>query len=179
MHAAVMPADQKWLASIPKQFSKGSMYAYVMDSNFRTNFSSAQQGDLLFRYSITTSQFDETSETSRNFGWANGNPLIPFVMENGNNGSAAVSGSFVEIDKPNVMVLTIKHAEDGKGFIVRLIESKGQNVDATITVPCLLIKKAYLSNLVEKNIKAIDCSDHKVTVPISASGIVTVRLETD
>jgi len=154
------------------------MYAYVLDSNFRTNFSSAQQGDLLFRFSITTHDCDVKSGKSRDFGWATSNPLVPIIIEGKNEGRLEGNGSFAQIDKSNVLILTVKQAEDEDGIIIRLIETEGQTVDATITLPYLSIDKAYLTNLVEENVKEVGFSEHKISVPVKAFGIVTVRLQT-
>jgi len=82
------------------------------------------------------------------------------------------------VDKPNVLLLTLKRAEDAEGIIVRLIETEGKNVEATVTLPHLTIKKAYRTNLVEENKTKLTNTAHKVTVPVKAFGITTIRLQT-
>ena len=52
-HHGVDPAGYGAPFVKPDQISKGHMYAFVMDSNFRTNFQPVQQSDMLFRYSVT------------------------------------------------------------------------------------------------------------------------------
>ncbi|MHC4110824.1 MAG: glycoside hydrolase family 38 N-terminal domain-containing protein [Planctomycetota bacterium] len=59
------------------QLTKGYMYSFVLDSNFRTNFQPVQQGDMLFRYSITTHEKGWKEGDCRDFGWAICNPLVP------------------------------------------------------------------------------------------------------
>lgn len=178
MHVGVMPVDTKWIDTVPTEFTKGHMYAYVMDSNFRTNFSPAQQGDMLFRYSFTSHKGDWKSGRSRDFGWAIGNPLIPVIVNGKIKGLLEGKISFAQVDEPNVLILTLKQAEDNDGIIIRLIETEGQEVIATVTLPYLSIKKTYLTNLVEENIKEVAFSKHKITVPVKAFGITTIRLQT-
>ncbi|UCE04578.1 MAG: hypothetical protein JSW07_13225, partial [bacterium] len=178
IHIGVMPVDTKWIDSIPTKFTKGHIFAYILDSNFRVNFSPAQQGDMLFRYSITTHKGDWKSGRSRDFGWAIDNPLIPAVVDGKTKGSLENKTSFAQVDKSNVLLLTLKRAEDNIGFILRLIETEGQKVIATVTLPYLSIKKTYLTNLVEENIKELAFSEHKITVPVKAFGITTLRLQT-
>ena len=86
--------------------------------------------------------------------------------------------SFAQIDKPNVLILTLKRAEDNDDIILRLIETEGQEIEATVCLPHLTIKRAYLTNLVEENIREISFNEHETTVPIKAFGITTVRLQT-
>ena len=177
VHVGVMPEDTGWIDTVPTKFTKGHMYAYVLENNFRTNFSPAQDGELLFRFSLTSHRSDGKSGQSRDFGWAVTNPLISVFVDGEMEGRLERKMSFARIDKPNVLILTLKQAEDNDDIILRLIETEGQEVDATVTLPYLSIKKTYLTNLVEENIKEIAFSEHKITVPVKASGITTIRLQ--
>jgi len=177
IHIGVMPTETKWLNSIPTQFTNGFIFAYVLDSNFRVNFSPAQQGDLLFRYSITTHRGDWRSGRSQDFGWTIGNPLIPVLINGNTDGSSKNKYSFAQVDKSNVLLLTLKRAEDNDGLIFRLLETEGLAVVATIDLPYLSIKKVYLANLAEENIEEIAFKEHKITVSVKAFGISTIRLQ--
>ena len=86
--------------------------------------------------------------------------------------------SFCQVDKPNVMLLTLKRAEDGDGIIVRLIETEGQETTARVRLPQLTINRAYRTNLVEENEGELTSTPHEVAVPVKAFGISTIRLQT-
>lgn len=154
----------------------GHMYSFAIDSNFRTNFKATQQGDMLFRYSIATHTGNWESGEPRNFGWSKGNPFVPVVVEGKNNGKLPDYASFCQIDKSNVLLLALKEAEDGDGFIIRLIETEGKAVDATVTIPSIKIEQAYLTNLVEKNVDEIFAGEHSIAVSIGSFGIATIRI---
>ncbi len=160
-----------------EQMSKGHIYAFVMDSNFRTNFQPVQQSDILFRYSLTTHDGDLKLGRCHEFGWSAGNPLVALALEGKRNGSLESKMSFCEIDKANVSVTAMKRAEDGDGIIIRLIETEGKPAEATVTLPHLKIKKAWRTNLVEQNEKELSPSEHAVTAPIKAFGISTIRVQ--
>jgi alpha-mannosidase len=81
-------------------------------------------------------------------GWAICNPLVPVQVNGKKKGTLDSKMSFCQVDKTNVFLLTLKRAEDGDGIIVRLIETEGKDVTATLTLPHLTIKKAYQTNLV-------------------------------
>ena len=160
----------------PAEVTKGHMYSYVLNSNFRTNFQPLQQGDFLFRYSITAHEGDWKEGRARNFGWAVGNPLVPVCVSGKKEGPLGRTLSFCQVDKPNVLVLALKRAEDGDGIILRLIETEGEAVTATVTLPHLTIREAHRTNVVEENQEALDAGSHKIKVPVKAFGITTVRL---
>jgi len=177
-HHGVTPTDFGREFVKPGELTKGYMYSFILNSNFCTNFETVQQADMLFRYSITTHKGGWKKGRPRDFGCAIGNPLIAVRVNGKRQGTLGKKMSFCRVDKPNVLLLTLKRAEDGDGIIVRLIETEGKDVTATVTLPHLTIKKAYRTNLVEENKGKLTNTAHKVTAPIKAFGITTIRLQT-
>jgi len=161
----------------PGDLKKGYMYSYAMVNNFRTNFQPVQVGEGLFRYSIITHKGDWRKGRVYNFGWDFQNPLIPVCMNGKKEGTLKKSLSFCQVDKSNVLLLTLKKAEDGNGIIIRLIETEGKNTATTVTLPFISIIHAYQANLVEENERLLSAQEHEVTVSIKAFGITTIRVE--
>lgn len=176
-HHGVTPPDFGTDFVREEDLKKGYMYSYVIDSNFRTNFQATQQGDILFRYSITADRCDWRDGRSRDFGWAVCNPLVGVPVNGKRSGALPKSMSFCQVDKPNILILTLKQAEDGDGIITRLIETEGRDVSITLNMPHIRIRQAYLTNLVEENKEAIPALQHAVTVNVKASGIATIRIQ--
>lgn len=176
-HHGVTPSDFGQDFVKAEQLTKGYMYAFVMATNFRTNFQPVQQSDILFRYSLTSHAGPQANSTHRDFGWSVHNPLMAVVVDGGRQGSLPPQASFCRLDQPNVFLMTIKRAEDGQGLIVRLIETDGHPTDATLTVPSLTIEKAWSTDLVEENQEELTSGGQSVKVPIKPFGIATLRLQ--
>ncbi len=177
-HHGVTPPDFGREFVKQDELTKGYMYSFVLDSNFRTNFQPVQQADCLFRYSISTHKGEWKEGRCRDFGWAICNPLIGVHVNGKKEGTLDRKMSFCQVDKPNVFLLTLKRAEDGDGIIVRLIETEGKDVMATVTLPHLTIKKAYRTNLVEENEGEATFTEHEIKIPVGAFGITTIRFQT-
>jgi len=160
------------------QLTKGHIYSFVLNSNFRTNFPTVQQGDMLFRYSMTTHKGDWQEGRPREVGWAAGNPLVAVGVNGKKTGKLPRSMSFCAVNRPNVLLLALKQAEDGDGVIVRLVETEGQQAEPTLTLPHLTVRQAYRTNLAEENQEKLPSSPHGVTAPVKAFGITTIRLQT-
>ncbi len=191
-HHGVTPPDFGRDFVKPEELTKGHVYAFVINSNFRTNFQPVQQDDMLFHYSVTTHKGGWKQARCRDFGWSAANPLIGVVVD----GKSAKGGwhghpgrdfmgwkpmpqtmSFCRVDVPNVFLLTLKRAEDGDGVIIRLIETEGQECTLTLNLPHLTVKKAWRTNLVEENEGELSYTEHSVTVPIKAFGTSTICIE--
>ncbi|HID10268.1 MAG TPA: hypothetical protein EYP17_03080, partial [Candidatus Latescibacteria bacterium] len=154
------------------ELKKSYIYSYVMNNNFRTNFQPIQVGDVLFQYCFTVHGGDLKA---RDFGWSAANPLIPVFMEGSKDGRLPALGSFCEVDKPNVMLLALKRAEDEDGIIVRLMETEGRKTTAGLRLSFAEVSRAMLTNLVEEDLEPLEVSEGIVQVPIGPFGIATVR----
>jgi hypothetical protein len=175
-HRNVEPRDFKKGFVDPETITTGHMYSFVLASNFCTNFRSSQQGDLLFRYSMTSHEGDWTTGRPREFGWGVGNPLTAAVVSKHTEGHRPASDSFCQIDCDNVLITSLKRADDGDGLILRLVETLGQATQATVALPFVEIADALATDLVERNGQPVTFDTHSVTVELAAFGLETVRL---
>ena len=110
------------------------------------------------------------------FGWSFSNPLIPVVVKGRQNGSLPQAKSFCSVEQPNVLLQTLKKADDGQGTIVRLLEIAGRETETMVNIPFLTIDRAYQANAFEENEGVLSASEHAVKVPITANGTATVRI---
>ena len=152
------------------------MYSFAIDSNFRTNFQATQLGEILFRYSITTHEGDWLAGCPRDFGWSVSNPFVAVPVNPSGKGTLPKSMSLCQIDKPNVILLALKKAEDGDGIIVRLIETEGRNTEFNLTFSDIDFQKAYETNIVEENERSLDIDGKTLKLNIGSFGIKTIRI---
>jgi alpha-mannosidase len=80
-----------------------------------------------------------------------------------------------EVDEPNVMIETVKKAEEGNAVIVRMYEAHGGRGTATLSSD-LPVRRAWLCNGLEENEAPLSWKEG-VTVDVTPFQIVTVKLE--
>jgi len=59
-------------------------------------------------------------------------------------------GSFVQVDRPQVVLVTWKRAEDGDGTVLRFVEVGGKETTAEVQVPLLNVRSAWRCDAFEK-----------------------------
>jgi alpha-mannosidase len=156
------------------------MYAFAISSNFRTNFQPVQQSEILFHYSLTSHEGDWQKGDCARFGWSVANQFIVDDVRGKKDGTLAPDTmSFCSVDKPNVLLTTLKLAEDGDGIIIRLIETQGNATTATVTLPHIAVTDAKVTNLVEQNKSRAFFTEHEIQTNLEAFGIKTIRIKTD
>ncbi len=84
-------------------------------------------------------------------------------------------GPFIQADAENIIIETIKQAEDGNGVIVRFYEYKRCRSWITLTAG-FSIKHAWKTNILEENQESISVAGNKIRVYVHPYEIVTLRL---
>lgn len=97
----------------------------------------------------------------------------PIIMD------GALDVSFIHIDQPNIVLDTVKVAEDGSGdIILRLYESKKSAVTSNVYVNANF-EKAYYCDMLENELEEVQEGNEGLSVPFRAFEIKTIRLKND
>ena len=90
-------------------------------------------------------------------------------------GNLPSNWSFMSVDCNNIVVSTVKKAEDENGMIIRLYEAFGQKNQAALSFG-IDISKAVLTNLMEEEIEELVVESNLVTIPFKPFEIQTIRI---
>jgi len=165
----------KWLDEL--SVTNGTIFAYAMNNYWFTNYKAGQDGDFEFRYSLTSdTSIDPTTATL--FGESVVNPMRAIQKRPGlKAGPLPDSKSFVQVKPENVVIGTVKPADDGKGIIVRVQETAGRDTEVTLHIGFDKVTKARFCDLVERDQDSLKLHDKKVEFKIQANSMGTVRLQ--
>jgi alpha-mannosidase len=90
---------------------------------------------------------------------------------------AATESSFLEVDQPNVVLVTWKRAEDEQGTILRFVEVNGQASTVKVEMPILDLQSGWICNAMEMNQQPLAVSGHNLQFPVKPFEIVTIRIQ--
>jgi alpha-mannosidase len=190
--AAVLPLDASMATfgdiargTWPTKFGdrKGTVFSYIMNNYWDTNYVAGQGGDFTFRY-VVTSGNDITPVDLSRLGWEEMTPLeIDEIVSQDKAINApqplnGKDGSFLEVSDPNVVLNTWKHAENGEGTILRFLNMGGDSGEVKVTTSLLDVKSAWLCNAMEANQQQLsNVNLHGFSFLIKPHQIITVRVE--
>jgi len=168
----------------PEKFQPktGTIFSYAMNNYWHTNFRRVQSGDYTFRYAITSGRDLGPAELAR-FGRDAMTPLEMGELTQNDKFDdperplPPEPASFLEVDAPDVVVENWKVADDGKGTIIRLLETGGIAATARLTFPLFNVESAWRSNTAEENQQALHPSEHSLSVDVKPYEIVTLRVK--
>jgi alpha-mannosidase len=139
----------------------------------------ADQGQHTFIYSLLPHAGRWNAATIAS-AYALNDPLLVHAIDAAtdaqrNVASPAHSASLIVAEQPNIVIETLKRAEDGNGIIVRLYESQRRRGQITLTAGFRL-KAAWHTNLLEQNEHELLVVGQQITFSVHPYEIVTLRL---
>ncbi|PKO10576.1 MAG: alpha-mannosidase [Chloroflexi bacterium HGW-Chloroflexi-2] len=140
----------------------------------------ADLGTHQFKYSLLphSNSWDERTQAA---AYALNDPIIVYMgsqnlkVQSGTSEKSKFKQSLFSVSNPNVVIETIKRAEDGDGLIIRLFESQRKR--------CLVVLKSFIPihsaveiNLLEENQEPCTLVDHEIHLSIKPYEIKTLRI---
>lgn len=179
-HGYKQPGFEHEFLRDPSELRHGHVYSYVLNNNYKTNFHPSQNGDLLFRYSLTShgGGWDQNRQAVRRFGWEVHHPSEPNWAKGPKEGTLPGVSSFVEVEPSSVVLLALKQAEDGRGVIARLWETAGRETVARVRLNGFGVNRWAECNAMEERGDGAEMQadeDGWVAVTIGANSVGTVR----
>ena len=136
----------------------------------------ADFGGHQFKYSLYPHSGSWSEETQREAYLLN-DPIIVYPSK-GRRDKKVIEDplSLVSVDKPNVVIETIKCAEDGNGIIVRLYESQRMRGQVQLHAG-FAVEAAWETNLLEENESKLRVVNDSIQLNLRPYQIMTIRLK--
>jgi len=157
------PNPRAYLSSIKPS---PTIYSWVMNNHWHTNYRADQEGETVFRYALRLhATYDQTA--AAHFGVESTEPLIAAPAA-----GPAPARSLVEISSGPIMITSLKPSADGKALILRLYNTGETTAHASLKWNRVSPKAIFVSDLLEKT--GAPASD---TVDLPAYEVQTLRAE--
>ena len=134
----------------------------------------ADEGHHVFTYSVYPHAGDWRNGSVRQ-GYQLNYPLLAATTDGG--GSLLASLSFVSADRDNVVVDTVKLAEDSDDVVVRFYEAHDQRGDVSLQFGAP-IARAFDCNLMEQDRQPLAVADDSLSVYVTPFQVRTAVVET-
>ena len=135
------------------------------------------QGEHIMAYSIIPHSGNYIDADIVRKAYAFNNPMIAREINN-SDGETAQSFSLVNTDSENIIIDTVKKAENNDNVIFRLYESQNKKGRAKLKFG-VDIKKLYLCDLLENIEKEIEVKDNTAEIDVNNFEIITLMAEVE
>jgi alpha-mannosidase len=130
-------------------------------------------GEQRFAYSLLPHAGGWEAQTAAQAYCLN-DPIVSYAVKGNKQPVPAPPVSFLSAASPNIIIETIKRAEDGNGFIARFYESQRRRGEVTLTCafPLARVEKV---NIMEETQQALTPSGNQVKLFVKPYEIISLR----
>ncbi len=143
-----------------------TLYSWALNNHWFTNFPAEQSGDITFRYAVQGHGAYDSVQATR-FGMAYHQPLVAAPAA-----GKQVADSLLTLSNDQLVISSVKPANDGHGQVVRLYNPTDTNQQTRLQWPGTPPTSMSLSSFSEAKITPL--AD---TIDVPARGLVTIRVQ--
>ena len=167
----------KWLDKL--SLANQTVFSYIFNNYWMTNFKAGQGGPLEFRYMITSRPGGTDLAASTRFGAEARTPLLAeWLPKKAAGVLPGTAASFFAVDKPNVLIQTVTAPESGEGIVLRLREIGGEAARVRISSDAIAAETlSYMPTDISENpANAFDVVPRSIYVDLKPFQILTVKI---
>jgi alpha-mannosidase len=131
-------------------------------------------GTHTFTYSVVPHRGSYSDGGIVKKAYALNNPMI--AARTGGSGNLPQSFSFVKADKDNIIIDTVKKAEDSSNIIIRMYEAENKKTRTNISFG-VDVKRCYICDLLENKADEVEIKDGVASINVNNFEIVTLMAE--
>jgi alpha-mannosidase len=165
-----------WPASI--EIRDGTVFSYVMNNYWYTDTPAQQGGQFTFRYSLSSGP-DVSLARALTLAAAERSPL--FAIRRYNMGWEPILAErgegFLSASPSGIKLLTIRPADNGNGYLLRLQNGTPDDVTASIRFHHLPIQEAYLGSVLGERDAPVHFTAGEITLPMHAYEIKSIVVQ--
>ncbi|GHT46764.1 hypothetical protein FACS189454_08400 [Planctomycetales bacterium] len=156
-----------WREKFPEGQPGGTLYSWVCNNHWETNYKADQEGELKFEYWIWAYQKNNFDNgIAQRFARQVHQPVIALPT------SLSTAGSLLTLENEgNVITTGIRPTRDGSGALLVRLFNPTPSIQTTKIAPTELFKKVFRSNPFEEKLEAVD------QLELNPQEVITLRVE--
>jgi hypothetical protein len=154
----------------------GTIYSWVMNNIWDTNFPSSQQGEMEFRYAVATDRSERGTELARETAAALTTPLLAVPANPSEALSLPARGSFCTISRSDVEVVALTRSRRRHDLVVWLQAHVTSPTNVALSFPMLQIGRAWKGTHLERNLEEVPVEGSEVRLRVRPGELATLSL---
>ncbi len=155
-----------------------TIYSWVLNNIWDTNFPTEQGGEMKFRYAIASQPEDGAAGLGARLGDSISTPLVGAVVPSSmNGGNAPPSGSICAIERPEVRLVQATVASNGDDLVLWLNNLANGDVTTQVEFPGLSVRAAKLGTVFEEGQVVLPLHESSVAVNLKAGETRALALQ--
>jgi hypothetical protein len=156
--------------------NEGTIYSWVTNNIWDTNFPSSQQGEMEFRYAIASDRSDRGADLARETAAALTTPLLAVLASPSEAPPLPARGSFCTASRSDVEVVALTRSRRGHDLVVWLHSHVTSPTDVALSFPMLEIGGAWKGTHLERHLEEVSVDGNEMRIGVRPGELLTLSL---
>jgi hypothetical protein len=161
----------------PESANPATVYSWVLNNIWDTNFPSQQRGEMEFGYAVASGEDMETPEVGMRTAAALTTPLLGILSASSAVDDLPDRDSFFSIEGPGVDVVALTPSRRGHDLTVMLQSLSSENEEVHVSFGPLRVARAWVGSHLERYLQEARVDGENVRFVVPAGSLVSLAVD--
>jgi hypothetical protein len=158
---------------------EATVYSWIVNNIWDTNFPSSQQGEMEFRYAVASDAAGDAAQLSRETAASLTAPLLPVLAGPLDSSPLPARASFCRVNRPDVEIVALSRSRRGHDLVVWLHAHVTNPTNVALSFPLLPVARAWKGTHLERRLNEVAVRDGEVQFGVRPQELSTLSVRLD
>jgi hypothetical protein len=160
----------------PEAGAVTTIYSWVMNNLWDTNFPPSQQGEMWFRYALASGSAVPGADLARRTATAMTMPLLSLLITPSDSPGLPPRGTFCEVSRPDVELVALTRSRRGRDLVALFHSHVDEPGEVEVSFPLLRVERAWRGTHLERHVAEIPIDGGRVRLRMRTGELMTLGL---
>jgi hypothetical protein len=158
---------------------EATVYSWILNNIWDTNFPSSQQGEIEFRYALASNSSSHATDLARETAASLTSPLLAVLTRPPENPRLPARGTFCRCNRSDVEIVTLTRSRRDHDLVVWLHAHVTKPTDVALSFPMLPVARAWKGTHLERGLQEVQVGGREVQLGVRPGELATVSVRLD
>jgi hypothetical protein len=160
----------------PEQGDVTTIYSWILNNIWDTNFPSRQQGEMLFSYAVASTDPGEGDTPARQTAAAVTMPLVGLLVGPSDVSRFAARGTFCHVSRPDVEIVSLAPSRRGHDLVALLQSHVAEPAEVDVRFPLMTVARAWKGTHLERHLREVPVAGEAIRLTVRPGELSTLAL---
>jgi hypothetical protein len=158
---------------------EATVYSWIVNNIWDTNFPSSQQGEMEFRYALASDTSDRATDVARETASSLTTPLLAVLTRPPETPRLPARGSFCRTNRPDVEIVALTRSRRDHDLVVWLHAHVTKPTNVALSFPLLPVARAWQGTHLERRLEEVPVEGREVQIGLVPGELATLSVRLD
>ena len=160
----------------PESDNVTTIYSWIHNNIWDTNFPSRQQGEIKFNYAVSSAPAGGDDTLARQTAAAVTMPLVALLVRPSETSTLPAQGSFCEVSRPDVEIVALAPSRRGHDLVALLQSHVAEPAQVDVRFPLMTVARAWKGTHLERHLREVPIAGDAIQLTVGPGELSTISM---